>query len=291
MPGIVVGVDPSHGGAAALDWAVAQAVRRAQPLTAVRAFSLPSYGVDYPAGTALADTMEDIVRHETEVAEQALKDSCGRVEGVDTVEATAIATMGPSAQVLLKASEGADLLVVGSRGAGALSRAVLGSVSWSVLHHAKLPVAVVPEAMHPGTGTTGRVLVAVDHSAASLAALAWAVDHARALGAVVAPVTVRGEILSTGDVPVPLTTLEASERRSLEMAATQAGAGNEPRVPVEADVLAGHPAEALMEASRGADLLVMGSRGRGGFSSLLLGSTSSHCAGHATCPVVVVRQV
>lgn len=290
MPGIVVGIDPSHGGAAALDWALAQAVRTSQPLTAVRAYTLPSYGVDYPAGTVLADAMADIVGREQELAQTALDESRARVQGADAVDATAVAAMGAPSQELLKAAQDADLVVVGSRGAGALSRAVLGSVSSSVLHHASLPVVVVPEHAHAPTGTPPRVLVAVDHSASSLAALAWAVAEARALGAVLVPVTVRGEIFSTGDVPVPLAQLEASERRALETAAEKAGAGTEPKVPVEADVLAGHPGERLIEESARADLLVMGSRGRGGFSSLLLGSTSTQCAGHASCPVVVVRQ-
>lgn len=290
MPGIVVGVDPSHGGAAALDWAVAQAARSSKPLLAVRAFSLPSYGVDYPAGTLLADTMEGVVRKEQELAQTALDESRARVEGGDAVQATAVATMGAPSQVLLKTAQDADLVVVGSRGAGALSRAVLGSVSSSVLHHATLPVVVVPEEAHAPTGTPPRVLVAIDHSAPSLAALAWAVEEARSLGGTLAPVTVRGEIISTGDVPVPLVQLEASERRALEAAAEKAGAGAEPEVRVEADVLAGHPAERLIEESARADLIVMGSRGRGGFASLLLGSTSTALAGHARCAVVVVRQ-
>jgi len=290
MPGIVVGVDPSHGGAAALDWAVAQAVRTSQPLTAVRAYSLPSYGMDYPGGSVLANTMEDIVRREQEMAQTALEESRARVEGAEAVDAKAIATMGAPSQQLLKAAEDADLIVVGSRGAGALSRAVLGSVSSSVLHHATLPVVVVPEQAHPSTGTPPRVLVALDHSAPSLAALAWAVEQARALGAILVPVTVRGEIISTGDAPLPMAQLEASERRALEAAAEKAGARTEPKVPVEADVLAGHAGEVLIAESARADLLVMGSRGRGGFASLLLGSTSTQAAGHASCPVVVVRQ-
>jgi nucleotide-binding universal stress UspA family protein len=283
MHGIVVGIDRSAAGVAALDWALSQAVQRGVALTAVRAWSVPPYTVYYPVGTALSDMDAEAQHAALDLAEEMVKEATGRVAGADGVQVSAVALLGAPQQVLLDAARDAQLLVVGSRGAGPLSRAVLGSVSSSVLHHAPCPVAVVPE--QAGAEATGRVVVGVDHSPASLAALAWAVDEARARGAVLVPVAVREQELATPVAPE----LETSECRALLGAAGAAGADAEPAVRVEPQVLAGHASRALLDAAADADLLVVGSRGRGGFTALLLGSTSSQCAQHSTGPVVVVR--
>jgi nucleotide-binding universal stress UspA family protein len=286
MDGIVVGVDRSPGSVAALDWALAAALRRRLPVTVVRAWTAPTYGLYGPAGVAMADSVDKLRDNALSEAEEMVGDAVARLPGSEDLRIAKVALMGGAAQVLRDAAGGTQMIAVGSRGAGALSRAVLGSVSSSVLHHATAPVAIVPEAAAPGS-TPPRVVVGVDHSPQSLNALALATEEARLRGGVLVPVAVREPVQvfpPDREAEQSLATLEASERQSLMSAV-----GPEPGVEVDPQVLAGNASSALLEAAQGADLLVLGSRGRGGFASLLLGSTSTQCAQHATCPVVVVR--
>lgn len=285
MSRILVGVDSSAAGRAALDWALRECIARGAPLTAVRAWLSPSFGHYYPEGSELEEHPSYALTAAQAFAEEQLKLACDRVPGADLVDGRALAVMGTPAHALLEAGEGASLLVVGSRGEGALSRFVLGSVSSSVLHHARCPVAVVPAA-RDSTGGAPRVLVGLDHSESAARALTVAIEVARAHAAVLVPIHVHGPIgFRTGaGVQVP-GGLEAADRQSLLTQATAQGAGD---LRVEPDVVVGHAAAVLLEMARPCDVLVVGSRGRGGFLGLLLGSTSSQCAQHATCPVVVV---
>lgn len=283
MDGIVVGVDRSAASAAALEWAVSEAVRRGRPLTAVRAW-LDPVTAGYPVAVVVAGASGDVERAALDAVQSAVMDATSRVPDADAVDVRTVALQGPAAAVLAEASKGADVLVIGARSHGALSRAVLGSVSGSVLHHAHSPVAVVPEPAD-NTGEPARVVVGVDHSPPSLAALAWGSQQAALTGQVLVPVLVREP---TWDVDPASTSalgcLTESERAALrDLVPADAG------VVVEPEVLSGHPAGTLLELVHPQDILVVGSRGRGGFATLLLGSTSTFCAQHARCVVVVVR--
>ncbi len=135
-----------------------------------------------------------------------------------------------------------------------------------------------------------RIVVGVDGSASSKAALAWAVKQAELTGATVKAV-IAWEFPANFGYPVPVApepSFEALAREvvTLALADVPAAAGN---VTVEAEVVEGNGAKVLLDASAGADLLVVGSRGHGGFVGALLGSVSQHCVAHATCPVVVIR--
>jgi len=143
--------------------------------------------------------------------------------------------------------------------------------------------------------TGGRIVVGVDGSTPSKAALAWALEEARLRDASV-------QVVHAWQFPaVGLTTFGAAALpviapEDLEHAAEEtvqqmlaAVADRAKAVEVTSSVERGHPAEALVAAAKGADLLVVGSRGHGGFTGMLLGSVSSHVVHHATCPVVVVR--
>jgi nucleotide-binding universal stress UspA family protein len=134
-----------------------------------------------------------------------------------------------------------------------------------------------------------RIVVGVDGSDPSKAALAWAVGQAKRTGAVV-------EVVTTWEFPAtygyPMTSLEVSWEdlaRQVARAAIVQVAGDTPPVPVICQVLEGNAARVLVKESAGADLLVVGSRGHGGFAQALLGSTGQHCVHHATCPVVIIR--
>jgi nucleotide-binding universal stress UspA family protein len=151
----------------------------------------------------------------------------------------------------------------------------------------------------------GLIVVGVDGSDPSQRALRWALREAALRGDRVQVVTAwHLPLLGTGEFPwavvPPASYLEmesddlarrARERleQTVREAASQAAADEAVEVPTELRVVESGAAAALLDASRGADLLVVGSRGRGGFAGLLLGSVSQQCSQHATCPVVVVR--
>jgi nucleotide-binding universal stress UspA family protein len=154
------------------------------------------------------------------------------------------------------------------------------------------------------SGRGGRIVVGVDGSPGALAALRFALAEARLRGATLHALLawelplfegVPGPFLLEvpGELVPPLeqarSTLEAEARRALDDALERALAGEEPGVEIRRDVVEAAPVQALLAAAAGADLLVLGSRGLGGFSGLLLGSVSLRCVRSAPCPVAIVR--
>jgi nucleotide-binding universal stress UspA family protein len=135
-----------------------------------------------------------------------------------------------------------------------------------------------------------RIVVAIDGSPSSLDALRWAIDHADRLGAVVEALHV-WQIPNEYGVPIPNVpgeTFEATAKRALQGSIDEV-LGDRTDAPVEAVTRQGYPPKILVERSQTADLLVVGSRGRGALAGTLLGSVSLHCVTHAGCPVVLVR--
>jgi nucleotide-binding universal stress UspA family protein len=134
-----------------------------------------------------------------------------------------------------------------------------------------------------------RIVVGVDGSESSKAALRWALRQGRLTGAVVEAVTA-WEFPTMYGYPAPIIdfNLEGMATKAVRDAITEA-AGSAETGPVRYVVAEGNAAQVLLNASAGADLLVVGSRGHGGFVEALLGSTGQHCVHHATCPVVVIR--
>jgi nucleotide-binding universal stress UspA family protein len=142
-------------------------------------------------------------------------------------------------------------------------------------------------------GVMGRVVVGVDGSASSVEALRQAADAARSRGATLEVVSAwyfPGLAMLPGpeDVPTPQK-LEGAARQTVDDTIEQAGPEALAGLEVERRVIEGHPAEALTKAAEGAELLVVGSHGRGGFRGMLLGSVSAHCVHHASSPVLVAR--
>ncbi|ORA32698.1 universal stress protein [Mycobacterium aquaticum] len=130
------------------------------------------------------------------------------------------------------------------------------------------------------------VVVGVDGSRSSKDALRWAANYAELTGAELRAVTsYKTELLITNS---PNAELAAQARETVEEAIGDV-LGAKPSVSVTSDVVAGHPAQVLVEASRSADLLVVGSRGHGAFVGMFLGSVSNHCVHHAKCPVLVIH--
>jgi len=137
---------------------------------------------------------------------------------------------------------------------------------------------------------TGRIVVGVDGSESSLEALAWAARQAHFTGSTLEIITTWEWPSSYGwAVPVPNDfDPEEDVRKALESAVEQVRA-EYPDVRVDPRVVSGHPAPVLVEASKGADLLVVGSRGHGEFVGMLLGSCGEYCATNAHCPVLIFR--
>jgi len=135
-----------------------------------------------------------------------------------------------------------------------------------------------------------RIVVGVDGSASSTAALAWAVKQAALTGAVVDAVIaweVPANYSFLVQVPTDINYAGIAAQVVADTIAEVSGPGEQ--VKIRSTATEGNPARVLLDASKGAELLVVGSRGHGGFTEALLGSVSQHCVHHATCPVVVIR--
>ncbi|MBV2155018.1 universal stress protein [Kitasatospora sp. SUK 42] len=139
-----------------------------------------------------------------------------------------------------------------------------------------------------------RIVVGVDGSPASEQALRWAVDYAKAVGGTVNVIAAWEYPAFYGWVGTGVPVSEAFNPEELAgktLSDTVAKVvGEDPAVRISETVMPGNAAQALLEAAKGAALLVVGSRGLGGFSGVLLGSVSRHLTEHAPCPVVVVRE-
>jgi nucleotide-binding universal stress UspA family protein len=210
--------------------------------------------------------------------------------GADRREVDAHATrLLAEGTALVDASRTAALVVVGARGHGVLSRAGVGAVAMQVVTHARCPVLVVGHESAPAGG--GRVVVGVDGSKASLKALGVAFDEAALTGASL-DVVHAWQPRGAGDPTLSASSswsgyeaeLEASVDRALGTRRT-----THPDVKVEHEVVDGDPSKALVDRSEGAALLVVGSRGSGGFDGLHVGSTALQLMGRSQAPILVVR--
>lgn len=289
-PAVAVGVDGSEQAFTAAAWALDVAARRHIPLDVVHSWSIPLPPVGLgPAPVGLSD---DRIRG---AAQAVLDDAVTRLQA-STPDVTVNGSLYPGtpAAALLDAAEHATLVVVGSSGLDRVTEFILGSVTQQVVTHAPCPVAVVPShaADEPGL-EAGRVVVGIDGSELSVDATHLAFEEASLRHAGLTLLHVwNAPAYDTAGVVMPDTLLlEAAHTDELRaMAETVAGLGEKyPDVQVEQRLRQGRPAKVLADASRGAALVVVGSRGHGGFASMLLGSTSRSLLHHAQCPVLVVR--
>jgi nucleotide-binding universal stress UspA family protein len=282
---VVVGVDGSASGEAALAWAVRHAVREDRQLTVLHACGLPGVMDDY----------EDIVASERglmSVGRSIVRDAVATARAADsTLLVEPVVTMGSPATVLVEASESASVLVVGARGRGAVASALLGSVSAVVTREAYCPVVVVRGWVDSHDRP---VVVGVDGTPVSTAAVEFAFRRA-AMEHV--PLTVlhatrdrRTRTASAGESRSHAARINLSEREERLVAETVAGLCEKyPDVTVTELYRRGDPVNQLVEASRNASLLVVGARGRRTLSAALRGSVSRGVAERAESPVAVVR--
>ncbi|MGI8416174.1 MAG: universal stress protein [Nakamurella sp.] len=135
-----------------------------------------------------------------------------------------------------------------------------------------------------------RIVVGVDGSSASIDALEWANRQASLTGAAIEAVIGWQCPTVYGGYPLADTTDWPSNAQGILDTAVDQAVGAD-HTEIARKVIEGHPAQVLIDAAAGADLLVVGSRGHGGFTGMLLGSVSAHVAAHAPCPVLVVRHI
>ncbi len=295
-PGIVVGVDGSPDSNAAMQWAVREATMRNVPLTLVYA------ATPVPGDSLVLKWTGDSVPAEFLAAlgatsEQALADAVKLVEDMTDDRSRPLINnevfSGSPVYALVELSTKADMVVVGSRGHGTLERVLLGSVSTGLVHHAHCPVAVIRNEAAP---VEGCVLVGVDGSPASELATAIAFDEASWRGAELVALhawtdTEVPNLSSrdwTGTTRTSWTRLQSAAEETL----AERLAGWRERYPdviVHREVVVNHAAQHLVERSESAQLVVVGSHGRGGFAGMLLGSVSTAVVHAVRTPVIVAR--
>jgi nucleotide-binding universal stress UspA family protein len=283
---VVVGVDGSEPGLDAVRWAAAEALRRAAPLRLVNAFGWPATPHIGDPGLGV-DHREVLLETARESLAAAAAEADRAAPGV-VVEQQVV--VGFPVPVLVSESARAQLVVLGDRGLGGFTGLLVGSVAIALAARAACPVVVV-RGSGPDAPPGGPVVVGVDGSRLSEAALAFAVDAAATRDVpLVAVHTWRDTVLDAATAGlVDWQAVETEEQRVL---AERLAPWTEkhPALEVRRVVTTDRPAAALVERSGEAQLVVVGSRGRGGFAGLLLGSVSHALVHHAGCPVAVVRE-
>jgi nucleotide-binding universal stress UspA family protein len=271
----------------AVDWAARDAAMREAPLKLVHVLNPPVVMAfpDVPMPPGFIEWQEEegrtLLANAVRTAEEATAGS--------RVEISSDMIAGPSVPSLVDLSTEAQLIVVGSRGRGALARGLLGSISTGLVHHAHCPVAVIrdedPLMPHPSKAP---VAVGIDGSPASEKAIGIAFEEASFRGVDLVAVHSWSD---SGVFEFPgadWSTLQAMGEETLG----ERLAGWQERYPdvlVRRVVVADHAARELLEQADSAQLLVVGSHGRGGFAGMLLGSVSTAVVHGARMPVIVAR--
>lgn len=283
---VIAGVDGSAGSLVAAEHAAAAAVSQSLPLHLVHGYLHPfGYGIPPdPYAVSLPAPNQETDRMLTETAEKLRTTWPGL-----TVDIRQVA--GGPAVTLIEESRRAELLVVGSRGRGGFAGLLLGSVSAQVAAHAHCPVLVVRPPDRP-LSPAGPVTVGVDASPDCAPALAFAADETARRKNGVAIIHAWSVDASQTMRDTYADTEAAARDAAARLLADAAAAVRRQCTELVVEERLMHtldPALALIEASQEADLIVVGSRGRGGFTGLLLGSVSQALLHHAHCPVVVAR--
>lgn len=278
---VVVGVDGSPSALDAVRWAADDCARHHAPLRLVHAVPRPFRGLGrvMPSGDDLRQAVEA-------QADEWLREAAAQTDGIDVSTRVAY---GGTAALLIEESRDARLMVLGSHGHGTVTGLLVGSTALALAAHATCPLVVVRGTAVP----SGPVVVGVDGSPTSEAAIAFAFEAASVRRAPLTAVLAWQDVMHEGGyqasrIAFDWSAVEQDERRLL--AQRLAGWQEKyPDVPVDRVVLWERAGRALLGLGARARLLVVGSHGRGGFTGMLLGSTSRNLVYHAPCPLAVVR--
>jgi nucleotide-binding universal stress UspA family protein len=281
---VVVGVDGSGSADRAVEWAAAEAARRGVALRLVSAFSWTTS--DHPVGhdgrvAQYRDQLLEAARRRLSRAARIAEDTSPGTETAPQVE------IGAPIEVLGSEARRAQLLVLGDRGLGGVAGLVLGSVAVALAARGACPVVIVRGETR---NTDGPVVVGIDESTVSEAALRFAFAAAAVRGAEL--VVLHAWSPTAIDKALePLMDWDAvANKEDAAIAERLSGWGQKyPQVTLRRSVVRDGAARALVDASRGAQLVVVGSRGRGTAAGLLLGSVSHGVLHAAHCPVAIVR--
>ncbi len=289
---IVVGVDGSSAAKVAVDWAARDAAFRGAALKLVHVLVPPAVMAfpDVPMPTGYLQWQEEAGRKLLDGAVETVHAALLESGAEARVEVTTELTAGPAVPTLADLSADAQMIVVGCRGHGALARGLLGSVSTGLAHHAHCPVAIIhdEDPLMPNP-SKAPVVVGVDGSPASEDALAIALEEASFRGVDLVAVHAWSD---TGVFEFPgadWSVLQAVGEETLG----ERLAGCQERYPdvlIRRVVVADRPAHQLLEQAESAQLLVVGSHGRGGLAGMLLGSVSTSVVHAARMPVIVARR-
>ncbi|WP_327096126.1 universal stress protein [Nocardia vinacea] len=285
-PPILTAVDGSPSSYHAVAWAAVEATLHRSPLHILTSMAIPT---GFGPGMSLGETDLESLRHDGErVLNEATRVARTAAHGTEP-DITSEVTFDSIIPTLIDRSDHTRMLVVGSRGVGAFRRELLGSVSTAATHHARCPVAVI----HSTSGidavsATKPILVGVDGTANSVPAVELAFEEASLRGVGVIALHAWSDV--TG-LDLPIGDWEDLHRQEqVVLAESLAGyTAKYPDVPVRRIVVVDRPGRCLLEESANAQLLIVGSHGRGGFATMILGSTSSVLLHSAEIPMIIVR--
>ncbi len=285
---VIVGVDDSAPSRVAVDWAARDAARRRVGLKLVYVLTPPAVMAfpDVPMPPAYLEWQEGEGRKLLESSLATAREAAGDAD----IEITTEMISGPPVPVLAELSTEAQMIVVGCHGRGAMARTLLGSVSTGLVHHAHCPVAIIhdedPLMPHPSQAP---VVVGVDGSPSSEHALEIAFEQASFREVDLVAVHAWSDTGVFEFPGVDWTTMQSMGEETL----SERLSGWQERYPdvrVRRVVATDRPAHQLLEQGESAQLLVVGSHGRGGFSGALLGSVSTAVVHGAKMPVIVARK-
>ncbi|HYB35839.1 MAG TPA: universal stress protein [Mycobacterium sp.] len=291
--GILIGVDGSPCSMAAVRWAAWEATMRNIPLTLVHVLAATvsdSRILALPAAAIPAEFFEQREGDARQLLSDAIKVAEDSALGNGIPQINAEVFVSAPAATLVEQSTDAEMVVVGSRGQSTWRRALLGSVSTGLIHHARCPVAVIHDDLSsPQQPTDSPVLVGIDGSPASELATAIAFDEAswRGVELVALHAWNDADMSHIPTIEWPAMPSAAQKTLAERLAGWQE---RYPDVTVHRLVVGEGPARHLLEKARSAQLVVVGSHGRGGFAGMLLGSVSRAVVHAARVPVIVARR-
>jgi nucleotide-binding universal stress UspA family protein len=288
IPPIVVGIDGTTASLRATRWAATEAIRRRLPLRLVHTHEIP---LRFPPGIADPDSAANSYREQggqwLRAAETAATEAAPGLRPELALERAAVV---PG---LLHESTSAALLVLGTRAQHGLTGLLVGSVSVALAGRAHCPVVIARGRTSDDAALVdGPVVVGVDGTPAGEAALAFAFEHAATHGrTLVAVHTWTDSVFDAALAGASGVDFNPLQQRAYETLAERLAGWQEkyPEVKINREVIQDRPAQALLRHAGTAGLVVVGTRGRGGFRGLVLGSTSQQLIYHAPCPVAVVR--